>query len=367
MTSYELIDEIERFQNAFPPKGVLVKTVELAADLLNRLETSLEWRGGLYGPKTIWGVFRHMLNPGLEGERIETNPNRVLEDAGELLKQVRSRPLFAEIESVNRYLSKSNLVDRQFDDNTTLARSFVDFVSVYETFIERYAPDDTLALLKAARRLRIALNARREVFNQIKAALMSTPSINFDAQTEAITLVLYSPTQHLSKLVSKLNALTIIYAELCRVSNVSESANPLTAAKVESGSLWTKLVGESQVIKLMTDLIRSGVQFLHRQYTKEGKLSSVTTKIDIIETNILLEQRMRSLGYDTANMREDIQKAGAVIAKQTVVLLEGEGVLSLNGERFSVGEELEKQFLENSKTLLLPATGNSTDGEENNT
>lgn len=369
MTSYELIDEIERFLNAFPSKGVLLKAIDRGAELFDKLEVSLEmeFRSSL-GPSTFSRRFsrqlRAFLDPNIEGQRIKANPKHVLWNARDLLKQVRSRQLFAEIEYVEQVLSQSKLVNQQFDDNNTLRSIFRKFVSAYEEFIEGYELDDTLALIKAAKRLRIALDARFEIFNQMKAALMSAASITTDAQTEAITLLLYSPTPHLSRVVSKLNALTVIYTELCRLANVSESANPLIAAKVESGSLWTKLFGESQVTKLMADLIRSGVQFLHRQYTNEGKLGSMSSKIDIVETNILLEQKMRALGYDTSKMREDIQKAGAIISKQTTILLEGEGVLSLNGEKFSVGAELEKQYLEKSKTLLLRAPADHRDDEE---
>jgi hypothetical protein len=357
MTSYELINEIKQFREAFPPKGALLKATDTGAQLFDKLALSMELSSFSRLRRQIRASLEAMFTvkqETLKDRQIDSNPRQVLRDAVELLKQIRSRQLFAEIEYAEQnVLSKTNLVNRQIDDNNTFTMKFAEFVSAYEKFIESYELPATLAFLKAAKALEAALEARFEVFDQIEAAIVNTASVDINSQGKAIELFLHSPTRHLSRVVSKLTALTIIYSELCRLINVSESANPLIVTKVETGSLWVKLFGEPQVTKLMADLIRSGVQFLYRNYTNEGKLNSVPSKIDVVETNILLEQRMRALGYDTTTMREDIQKAGAVISKQTNMLLEGEAVLLLNGEKFSVGAELEKQYLEQSKTLLL--------------
>jgi hypothetical protein len=127
----------------------------------------------------------------------------------------------------------------------------------------------------------------------------------------------------------------------------------LRVIKVESGSLWAKLLGESKVIALMTDLIRSGVGFIYRNFTKEGKLTSIPMSVEEIESVLTLEQRMRESGLDTTDMRESIRISGVVIAKQLNNLLSGEATVTINNQIHSVGSEMEKLFIEQSKILLL--------------
>jgi hypothetical protein len=223
------------------------------------------------------------------------------------------------------------------------------FVSAYEQFIMTYSSTSTLRLLRTAHDLYTSLQTAMEMLEGT-ARNLEQP---YEGENDDQISILLHPDDEVSIYADKLEALVIIYEELCRLLNVSLAEHPLRVIKVESGSLWAKLFGESKVVTLMTDLIRAGVYYLHRSYTSEGKISTVPKNIEVVESLLNLERRMQELGYDTTDMREDIQKTSSVIAKQLNILLKGEANVELNGERYSVGSAIDRQIAEKSKTLLL--------------
>jgi hypothetical protein len=344
MTSYELITLVDTFLKSIPPDGYLFSTLKRISDTYDKLVEPLS--------VLVVSPSQTIQERGAEVKHFLTQVS------DELKKSVRARKLFTEIDNLE--LSLKSLHESTYIEDTQplaqLTHELNQFAIAYEDFLRAYNSLATFTLLKRANTLFPSLTITLRILHVMKQNLV-VPELESDESAESIMSLLLHPHDELPVLVSKLDALDKIYNELCRLFDVSTSQYPVRVIKVESGSLWTKIFGERQIIKLMTDLIRSGVQFLHRNYTEEGQLSMIPKKIEALDANMLLEQRLRERGFNTTDMREDIQKAGAVIAKQSNILLGGEAVVTINRETYSVGSMVDKMLLEQARTPLLEDGG----------
>jgi len=207
-------------------------------------------------------------------------------------------------------------------------------------------------MLSAAKSLHSHLDTALSMLAAVKEALAQAEPEDISVNESIVSIFLLSNNE-LSVFLAKIQSLERIYSELCRLMDISTSEYPLKIIKVEAGSLWVKLFGESKIITLLTDMIKSGVGYLHRNYTREGQLKSIPRQVEQYEAVLNLESKMRELGYDTSNMRESIKKSGVVIAKELSTLLGGESVVIVNEQTFSVGSAVDRLIAEKSKTLLL--------------
>jgi hypothetical protein len=89
------------------------------------------------------------------------------------------------------------------------------------------------------------------------------------------------PQFHNKELIAKLVAVETLYDELSRLLNVSTSEYPLEITKMEVGSWWIKIFGESKIIALLTSLIETWIAYLHRNYTQEGKIQSMPKRLKL--------------------------------------------------------------------------------------
>jgi hypothetical protein len=138
---------------------------------------------------------------------------------------------------------------------------------------------------------------------------------------------------------------------------------PLKIGKIESGSLWVKLFGESKVVALLTRFIEEGAEYLYRKFTIEGQISTIPRKIEVLDKVIGLRSSLQENGIDTAGLDDHIAKSGAIIGKDLNILLARQSSVRVNGRLTSVSNEMLKQqieshpwpMLEHMETSELPA------------
>jgi len=246
------------------------------------------------------------------------------------------------------------------------------FSKKYEEFFETPNVENIFSLLKQAHNLHLIFTTifvvLEDISEKLNIAFIETDSNN----QKSLSIFLY-PKNSLETFIAKLESLNVIYIELCRLLDVSTAEYPLRVIKIESGSLWIKLFGESKVIALMTELIKEAAGFVYRNFTAEGKPISNTRQVEGIEILLNLESRMKGLGYDTGEIRESITKSAVVIAKKHNILLAGEAKIIVNDETFSVSsattqliaERMTNYFVEdNYEDRKLLVEGNSKDGND---
>lgn len=154
---------------------------------------------------------------------------------------------------------------------------------------------------------------------------------------------LYFETKYsVENIISKLQALNSIYVQLCELTGASSIDYPLTIQNLETGSLWVKVFGESKVISLFINLIKSGISYMHRNLTVEGKIEQIPNKLETLDTFLDLSKKLEEIGVDTKDLNDNINNSALVIAKNLNQLLSETSKLEIQSERITI-EKLENQ------------------------
>lgn len=173
-----------------------------------------------------------------------------------------------------------------------------------------------------------------------------------DEEGKELSILLPSIISYRDLLV-KLTAFEVIYTKLCSLIKISTSEHPLQIIRIEYGSLWLKLFGESRVINLLTSLIQAAVIYIYRNYTDEGKLSYIPQKVDLIESVLRLSERLKENGIEISEIKDNVQRSAIIISSQLNCLLLGEPSIKINGKEYSLPPELQSKYLNESKSLQL--------------
>lgn len=254
-------------------------------------------------------------------------------------------------------------VDNPFLLEVSLNQLLNNFYESYEKYVSSYEYSAALELMMIAPRLLSAITATQDLVTSLQKALTGAEVIAEEGLKE-LSLFLTAPTSYRS-LIVKLTAIQNLYNETCRMLDISESEHPLRIVKVESGSLWIKLFGESRVITFMISAIEAGVSFLHRNFITEGKLGEIPKKATIITSLMDLSERLSREGIDVNELNEAIGLSAIKLINELNELLRGEPTVEINGRRYSVGQQLEDRFLKEGRMLFI-GTGEDDrdDGEK---
>ncbi len=296
------------------------------------------------------------------GQNMPHLPNHInssLSQVREKLGEIKPRRFFASIEKLQIKIlevKEFDNYDEELIDQIDLKLN--DFSHAYEAFIESYSTESSARLVLEAHALHSLLMGIRKglyfYLNNIQDNISE-----LDNKTE-FSIILPS-TMNLTEFIKKLKAIEEIYKELSHLLNTSLAESPIEIIKIESGSFWAKLLGDNKVIELMTSLIESGVLYIYRNYTEEGKLVSIPKKVKSIESVLNLSASLKEQGVDVEEINELLQKSSITIAKDLNILISGEPQVTINDKTLSIGHELQKKLIKNNVTLGLEKSA------ENNT
>lgn len=343
MTSYELIQTIDTFLERRLHYGYLLAVLSAMADEHDKMSAF------------IAGVLESG-SAKAEGKNID----HIL-GVGAQFRALNIRQIFREVDGLAKCIH--NFYFEMGREEDAIQHTLEEFAKTYEVLVVSQGVDTQLKAIRLAKEVLLQLNPVFGVLELIRGRLIEQPRMG---EGRSPLSLLLQPSDEVRVFVTKVHSLEIVYEEICRLLNISTSEYPLEIAKIEAGSpLWTKLFGESKVIKLITDLIKEAVNYRYRNFTREGQLGSIPRKVDELGSVLNLEVRMADLGYDTTNMRESLQKSGVVIARELNTLLSGETEVIVNGELFSLTSVVDQLIAENRKTLLLEDGANDSEEPPN--
>lgn len=322
----------------------LSSTEKLASvvDSLNEVNSQIEAR---------------LLGIAAGGNRLSESASQIssiLSSIGNVTRKHSARYLFREIEKLRESLWESLCKDAPSPGYIEqVITSLERFAEAYDNFVAHQASERAVPLLREAQGIRCALDALSGWLKYFVANLQPRAE-PLEGETE-FSLVLVN-VDDVADFGRKLLALASIYSELSMLVDVSNASYPLRLAKIESGSWWARVFGESKIIALMTDLMKSSAGFLHRNYTTEGKIASIPSKIDSMNEILNFSNRLKESGVDVTNIHEELAKGAFVVANDLNTLLGHQPVVEINGEEYSVFREQHDYFLKGPQT---PRIGNS--------
>lgn len=267
------------------------------------------------------------------------------------ISDVRPRSFFSSIEKLQSEIIQAKEYElNDLSQLNEIEEKLNSFSHTYEAYIDSYSPQSAGAMIVEARSLSALLNGFKKGLMFYLENIESSATDFEDGRELSIVL---SSSMTLSEFIFKLQSIENIYDELCMLINVSKSEHPIQILKIESGSLWAKIFGESKVIGLMTSFIESGAGFVYRNYTAEGKLSAIPRKVEAVESILKLSEQLKNQGINTEKINEHIRKSSVVIAKELNKLISGEPEIIINSTKLSIGEEVQKKLIESNAILKL--------------
>lgn len=344
MTSYEIIQLLDQITLTLNEKTHLMALLSQAEEYRSNIKKTVDEVVGGENQEHVSHIAR------LRGN--VTNifaPN---------FKRVRPRAVFAELDVLVDELSafRGLLQEPAAATLDNLVKEIGEFSRLYEEFNDAPALRQTFNLIDAGDRLLKSIQSFTGPSLLLRNTLRPI-EFNLDGYQEFSLLLSATTTYTYGDLLTKLTALHTIYSELCNLISVSPSEHPLLVSKVESGSLWVRVFGESKVITLLTKLTQAGAAYMYRRYTTEGKVAAIPKQVESVESVLRLAERLESMGIDTSDMKENLQKSGNAISSNLNKLLRGEPSVTVNGQLHSLKEELQDRYLQESKVLLLDDGG----------
>lgn len=252
---------------------------------------------------------------------------------------VSQRQFFRALEHFQTMISRFESQHPKESDLIVDLRNEVErFSDIYDVFITNGSGVNAVHVILAAKDLHVRTRTFMRTLQLVDEHL-SDHDLAGSAEAE---MTLWLPGHFgLGDFANRLIALQVIYSEICMLLSVSEAQHPVRISKIESGSLWVKLFGESRVIDLLVSSFKAFASWGYRNYTTEGRISMIPQKVETIDELLGLTSRLHAVGIDTSQMDEHIRKSAVVLAKELSTLLDKQTNVTINDESISSGADLE--------------------------
>ena len=260
--------------------------------------------------------------------------------------------ILKEIESVlGTFTEAESGLDSETNARINVVKTELEaFRSAYEKFILGQQLGETAQLLSVAQRVDVAINSSIMFASVVLKNLCSETGA--ERTDDHLEIYLSSETDFLLFL-EKANSLEQIYEELCHLFNVSAKQEPLKIIKIESGTAWLWLKGNLPIITAMRSVIEKAAHYFYRNYTDEGKLSTIPKKVETIESVLHLSDELKQRNISTEQLDEHLKKASNSIGNQLEKLLRGEEEIELNGEVIALTPSGQQKLIAKKHVRLI--------------
>lgn len=362
MLSHEIVERLAPIFNGSDSEVIFAEEMQPALQLVAQLAVQCEHIYGKIDELSSSDVGKY--------QAISAEIQRLIVNVRSLLSQSRPRKFFESYEFMLKAFRGLSEIDTDGVFLEFLLSDLELFSDAYDDYLAQQIPPRAWLLLRRAHDLNAKIDISGRAYFSIYQQLGGRSHGDIDNLKGCDSLSLSLPeSDDYSALVLRLIALGRLYSEICRLLGVSEEAAPLKVVKVESGSLWVKVFGESRVLGLVAKFVECGVGFIYRKYTLEGKVSMVPQNVDAVDKLIGLRKSLCDNGIDVGEMDQEIAAASIAIAKSLNQLLKEQSSIKINGKKFSVGDADAMRYrLESKASPMLehhgPDLGVTADASE---
>jgi hypothetical protein len=356
MNSYDLLERLGRLRNLIDNKSPIVKIIkgianqsDMAARVINLLERISEQDSDEIEKQESQAVEQN------EEDSEEENYHQSLQYFSQHIRRritiISPKQFFVGISSLEEAIDE---IVKELGKNSNpfagLRTRLANFSRKYELFFQNDSYSAVIDIVYSANSLVEDFGTILKFIDALKINLIG--HVEYGESFRELSIFLNS-SYSCQEFIDKLDSIQTIYSELCLLLNVSETEYPLRIIKIESGSLFARIFGESKVIGIFGSLIKDTVSFLYRRYTNEGRIEAISKQAEAIEKVLELNRKLEHAGIDTAESKEVIRKSAVIIADKLNHLLLGEPEIELNGEFISLDGKLKQKYLEENRVYLL--------------
>jgi hypothetical protein len=320
MTSYELSGSIQKL------------TESLSPDLPFRTQLRKFIDGGRKLNLTLTQLLQQTQKPATDAAGHLSSKQREVTTIIDELRQIDPYETLTGISALFAAFSDYMLRVAQLNSERSLMllRAIENFRGSYVAFIQKATLETAVEASLDARALETSLDTVSAALFGIASQL---PSIAETAPTKSGELSLvFDSDQQPDDVSRKLHALAEMYSDFCALVGISPKDEPMHLMRLETGSLWAKLFGNSKVIDLMLWSIKSGAGYVHRTFMAEGRIATIPQDPEVIESILVLRTRLEANDVDTKKLTDQIKKTSVQLADRLNALLQGESNVAINGE-----------------------------------
>lgn len=191
--------------------------------------------------------------------------------------------------------------------------------------------------------------------------ILDYPTIS--SNNSIIDIQILSEIEDLEKFYSFLKLLDKLYKDLCKTIDIQYNDYPLNIIKIESGSIWSKVFGNSKVIELIKDLLFGLANYIRDLQT--GKIKRKQFENEIEKANLLLDltKKAKESGMVEKNIKLLEKTFNQALIGVSKSLPESTTEIIINDKTLLNLSKKETKLISEKKVLLLK---NSIDKTERN-
>lgn len=295
-------------------------------------------------------IFSSIQGSGASGGQIAESQNKVktcLAETKTIVSSANPRHLFRSLDEVkNSIRDMGKAGDAEGSGFFNIENDLENFAESYAQYLSGGSVARSLSMLWSATVLNLKIKSYFETFNFF---LSADEDRLVPGENERELLLWLPGYMDLKQFSQKLQAIQLLYTELCMIFSISESDYPLRLVRAKSGSLWVKVFGETRVIQMISEFIEKMAGWLYRNYTVEGKINSIPRKVEVIDSLLDLTAKLEAAGLDVSEMRPNIEKSAVVVSRELVTLLENQSSVVINRININVdpgAEQGERKLLQ---------------------
>ncbi|MBE8965422.1 hypothetical protein IQ277_03915 [Nostocales cyanobacterium LEGE 12452] len=341
MQSFQVVEQLETLREVLKSTDInaFMECLSMLNDCRNQLNTSMV------------NVLDSKADTNVTSQQLGVYRKNITNLQAEIKTRIKPKLVFTSLERLRTAFSIFvEELNQEAAYINTIYSQFIELENVYDKFIQDYSYSSTVELVSSGTDLFHSLKNTEEISTIIWINLHN--QYEHDDSLGSLSLLLDSDYTY-KDFIKKLETLQKLYSELCFLLHISESDFPLRIMKIESGSLFVKIFGESKVIQLISDLIKETTSFLYRNKTTEGKIESIPRKTEAIESILKLREKLQQAGIKVDVLDESVEKSSILLAEELNCLLAGQPKVELNGEILHVGNYKTQKLLDTSNKYLL--------------
>ncbi|WP_075341199.1 hypothetical protein [Tenacibaculum agarivorans] len=171
-----------------------------------------------------------------------------------------------------------------------------------------------------------------------------------DTNNSIIDIYIISEKESLDSFSSFLNLINNLYSGLLQAFEIHYDDYPLNIINIQSGSVWTKLFGNTNIIELIKDLIFGLGHYIRDLQTGKISKEEFDNRIDKAQALLDLRTKAIQLGVDEKNIllidkvfNQTINNISKSLPKSTTeILIDEKPLFSLSDKELKMIEEKKK-------------------------
>ncbi|AVP66022.1 hypothetical protein C3B64_17950 [Clostridium botulinum] len=203
-----------------------------------------------------------------------------------------------------------------------------------------------------------------ESYKSIKNFILKTEN-KLDGKEDEEILQLQFYDEHIDPeyFIKNIQSICDSYEIICQVFNISLNDNELKVLKIESGSLFLKIIGNASVIAAFGFFMKELTKLIFNKFTFEGKIMRHRQLLDLIKENVEVTEKYKELGMNI-EFDEDIVKYHYQLIKSMSTLIGQTTKVKINEEELVLEDHLKQKYLTESKVLLIEESTTKKDLEK---